>query len=103
MEPQNRQNHEKKAIQKSTVFGPPSERGSDDFCAQKCIQNELKMRSKKAEGEETAKNAKTSNLEYIPRKTPIFQDPKTYKIQKNLRKCMQKPKLAQRSPSRSDF
>ena len=54
------------------------------------------MRSKKAEGEETAKIAKTSNLQYLPQKTPIFQGLKTYKIDKNLKKCMQRTKLAQR-------
>ena len=54
------------------------------------------MRSKKAEGEETAKNAKTLNLQYFPQKTPIFQGLKTYTIDQNLKKCMQKTKLAQR-------
>ena len=54
------------------------------------------MRSKKAEGEETAKIAKTSNLQYLPQKTPIFQSLKTYKIDQNLKKCMQKTKPAQR-------
>ena len=54
------------------------------------------MRSKKAEGEETAKNAKTKNLQYFPQKTPIFQGLKTYKINKNLRKSMQRTKLALR-------
>ena len=37
------------------------------------------------------------------KKTPIFQGLKTYKIDKNLRKCMQRTKLALRWPSRSDF
>ena len=54
------------------------------------------MRSQRAEGEETAKNAKTSSLQYIPQKTPIFQGLKTYKIDKNLKKCKQRRKLAQR-------
>ena len=44
------------------------------------------MRSRRAEGKETAKNAKTSNLQYVLQKTPIFQDPKTCKIDKNLEK-----------------
>ena len=54
------------------------------------------MRSKRAEGEETAKNAKTSNLQYLQQKTTIFQGLKTYKINKNLKKCMLETKLAQR-------
>ena len=43
------------------------------------------MRSQRAEGEETAKNAKTSNLQYLPQKTPIFQGPKTCEIEKTLK------------------
>ena len=54
------------------------------------------MRSQRAEGEETAKNAKTSNLQYLPQKTPIFQGLKTYKIDKNIKKNMQRTKLAHR-------
>ena len=59
-------------------------------------KNEPKMRSKKAEGEETAKIAKTSNLQYLPQKTPIFQGLKTYKIDKNLKNACKKTKLAHR-------
>ena len=54
------------------------------------------MRSLRAEGEETAKNAKTSNLQYVPQQTLIFQGLKTYKIDKNRKNCKQKRKLAQR-------
>ena len=44
------------------------------------------MGFKKAEGEETAKIAKTSNLQYFPQKTHIFQGLKTYKTDKDLKK-----------------
>ena len=54
------------------------------------------MRSQKAEGEETAKNAKPQMCNTFHKKTPIFQGLKTYKIDKNLKKCMQRTKLAQR-------
>ena len=54
------------------------------------------MRSQRAEGEETAENAKTSNLQYLPQKTPNFQGPKTCEIKKNRKKCMLKTKLPQR-------
>ena len=60
------------------------------------IKNESKMRSQRAEGEETAKNEKTANLQYFLQKTPIFLGPKTYKIGKNLKKYKQERKLAQR-------
>ena len=54
------------------------------------------MRSQRAEGEETAKNAKTSNLQYIPQKTFTFHGPETCKIDKHLGQYMLKTKLAQR-------
>ena len=93
----------KKSSKNHNFSDPPLKRVSDDFWAQKWSKNEPKMRSQRAEGEETAKIAKTSNLQYLPQKTPIFQGLKTYKIDKNLKKCMQRTKLAQRWPSRSDF
>ena len=94
----------KKKSSKNRYFSEPPLRGvSHDFWAQKWSKNGPKMRSTKAEGEETAKIAKTSNLQYLRQKTPIFQGLKTYKIDKNLKKCKQRRKLAQRWPSRSDF
>ena len=48
------------------------------------------MRSQRAEGEETAKNAKTSNLQYIPQKHIFFKVEKHRKLIKTSKSASKK-------------